>query len=209
MLSTGGVKIVKATDDKGRPVGPKGGSAEDADTSEYRSFSSGSREVNATPIQLQLSLPESDAQSIDEIAAETVAITAGSWKQLVLTNIQEGATNEIDLAEVLPGAKMMFKKVSAKGRRVSAQIQITGPPAIQRLDFQARTPGNREGNSYTSDTNFRRKAGQSTRTVSVQTYNYDPEGDATTSGPVTIVVRYPQDLRRDRVRFTLKGLDLL
>ena len=40
------------------------------------------------------------------------------------------------------------------------------------------------------------------------TYNYESDESGTAAGPVTFVVRYPQDLRRDRVRFTLPDYDV-
>ena len=53
-----------------------------------------------------------------------------------------------------------------------------------------------------------RQSGVFTRLVEAQVYSYSSDGEGS-FGPAKLVVRYPQELRRERVRFTLNGLDLL
>jgi hypothetical protein len=205
LLSAEDVKVSAAKDDKGRVIGK--GSGEDDDVS-FRSYSSGSEPGNSAGIQLQLPLPEFDAQAIDELNGEATTVTAGGWKQIAITNVQSGSTNEVDLGELLPGAKMVVKKVTSRSRQIQVQVQVTGPEAINRLDLKLTVPGNEEIHSYSSNRGSSGRSGTTTRTVDVQAYTYGMENEAA-PGPVSLVVRYPQELKRERVRFTLRGLDLL
>jgi hypothetical protein len=208
LLSTTGIKVLSARDDKGRPVGSGDGADETMMVRSYTSTSSGEDSQNSAQIDLQLALPAADAQAIDEVTAEAIAITAGGWKQITLTNVQAASTNEIDLGEILPGAKMAIKQVTDKSRQLRVQTQFSGPEEIRRLDVQLSIPGNDRAHSYSNERRASKRSGVLTRTVDAQLYSYDSNDEAPV-GAATLVVRYPQELRRERVRFTLKGLDLL
>jgi hypothetical protein len=204
LQSVSDVRVLKATDDKGRSIAAEHGEDESASSFAY---SGGSEQGNSTQIQLRLQLPQPDAQAIDEISAEAIAVTAGTWKQMTLTNIQENATNEIDLAKVLPGGSLVITKFSSKNGQVRLQAQLKGPMTIRRLDVQAKIPGNEQFSSGLSERTFRTHAGQSTRSIMIQGYGFGE--DRASEAPTVIVVRYPEDLRRERVTFKLKSLDLL
>ena len=205
LLSVSGVRALKAVDDKGRAIAPE---AEDDERGSSYVVSGGSADANSTPIQLRLQLPQPDAQAIDEISAEAVAVTAGSWKEMTLMNIQESATNEIDLAGVLPGAKLVITKFTSKNNQLNLQARIKGPRTVRRLDIRAKIRGSDHFNSSFSERNFSTKGGESTRTVMLQGYSYSDE-HSPVAGSIIVIVRYPEDLRRERVHFELKGLDLL
>ena len=79
--------------------------AGDDDTSEVQERSGNSSDADAMAIQLRLLLPQPDAQSIAGISAEAIAVTAGSWQEMTLTNLQQNATNELDLAACCPAQK--------------------------------------------------------------------------------------------------------
>lgn len=205
LQSAGDVRVLKAVDNQGRVIPVE---SEDEETGSSHVFSSGSPDANSAQIQLRLQLPQPDAQAIDELAAEAIVVTAGAWKEMTLTNIQQNATNELDLAGVLPGAKLIITKFTSKNRQLNLQAQIKGPPTVRRLDVQAKIPGTDNFNSNLSERNFRTKGNESTRTISIQGYGYSDEGSPL-EGAFVLVVRYPEDLRRERVNFKLKGLDLL
>jgi len=204
LQSVTGARILKATDDKGRAIAPR---QDDNDSVTTFAYSGDSRQSSAVQIQLRLELPQPDAQSIDELSAEAIAVTAGSWKQMTLTNIQENATNELDLADVLPGAKLVVAKFNSKNGQVTVQAEIRGPKTIRQLELQAKIPGNDQFNSNSFERSFRTQAGQSTRTLMIQGYGFGE--NRAPDAPVAIVVRCPEDLKRERVNFKLKGLDLL
>jgi hypothetical protein len=49
---------------------------------------------------------------------------------------------------------------------------------------------------------------KTTRNITIQAYQFDI-GPPADSGPPTLLVRYPTDLKRERVEFKLTALDLL
>jgi len=205
LQSVNDVKVLQALDDKGRSVMAEPAEGEDDSSATY---SGGSPDANSMPIQLRLQLPQPDAQAIDKISAEAIAVTAGNWKEMTLTNIQENSTNEIDLAGVLPGAKLVITKFTSKNNQLNLQARIKGPTTVRRLDIQAKIRGSDDFRSYLSEGNFSTKNGESTRTVAIQGYGFGDDANPE-AGSLVVVVRYPEDLRRERLMFELKALDLL
>jgi len=205
LQSLSNVRVFTAVDNKGRSVVAESENGEDASSVDY---SGGSPDASSLPIQLHLQLPQPDAQAIDAISAEAVATTAGTWKEMTLTNLQENATNKLNLAAVLPGAKLVITKNSSKNGQINIQLRLNGPSTVRCLDVRAKIPGNDQFNSNSSERNFSTKGGESTRTVAIQGYGFGDEETAS-HGAVVLIVRYPEDLRRERVKFNLKGLDLL
>jgi len=201
-----GLRVIKAIDDKGRAIA---GAREDGEGDMVTYESGGARAGNFTQISLQLQLPQPDAQSIDELSAEAIALTAGKWKEMTLTNVTDGTTNEVDLGEVLTGAKMVITKFTAKARQLNIQVRITGPPSIRQLEVQTKTSSKQRSGSNANERNFTTRDGQSTRNLQIRQYGFGEEDGDTGVGPLSLVVRYPEDQRRERVRFVLKGLDLL
>lgn len=159
-------------------------------------------------VELHLQLPQPDAQAIDKLSAEAVAVTAGTWQEMTLTNLQENATNELDLAGVLPGAKMVITKLTTKNGQFNLQARLRGPRTVQRLDVRAKMPGNDNFNTYLSERRFNISGQEATRTLTINGYGLD-SGTALSQGEVVLIVRYPKDLHRERLQFELKGLDLL
>lgn len=204
MRSLSGQRVLKAVDDKGRPISV---SDKDDPFPGGSFYSGGSRDSASARMQLRLGLPQADAQSIDELLGEAVVETVGSWKTLTLTNLPD-AKQEIDLGGLLPGAKLQIARFTAKERQFSVQAKLAGPPAIRRFDLQLKLPGNKRFNAYSSDRNTASKAGQSTRAVEIQGNDYasDVTGPAQ-SASLLLVVRYPEDLKRERVQFRMTGLD--
>ena len=72
------------------------------------------------------------------------------------------------------------------------------------------TPTQRnQGSSSTAyERNFITLAGQSTLTLQLQQFGVGDEEGENNKGPLSLIVRYPEDQRRERVKFALKGLDL-
>jgi len=213
LQSLSGVRILKATDDKGRTVAASDKSdASDAgdDSFSFTSFSpGGGPQNNSVQIQMRLQLPQPDAQAIDELTAEAVAVTAGSWKEMTLTNLSETSTNEFDIGGVLPGSKLVITKLKSKNNMLRIDAQLKGPPTVRRLEIQARTGGTADrfpGN--VSERKFSAKGGESTRAISINASLFNGNG-GTVSGPFTLQVRFPEDLRREKISIKLKGLDLL
>lgn len=205
LLSVSGVRVLSAVDDQGRSVGSEADDQEDVPTEVYFG---GSSDPAAMQVQLHLQLPRPDAQAIDDLSAEAIAITAGAWQEMTLTNLQENATNQLDLSGVLPGAKMAITKFKFENGQMNLQIRLQGPRTVQRLDVRAKIPGNDNFNSYSSERRFNPKGQEATRTLTISGYGFD-NGGFPSPNEIVLVVRYPKDLRREHLKFELKGLDLL
>lgn len=205
LKSVSHVRVLKAVDDKGRSIPAKAGDEE----APANDFSGGdSEDPNSRQIQLHLQLPLPDAQAITEITAEAIAVTAGKWREMTLTNIQESATNELDLSNVLPGSKMVITKFTSRHNQFTIQARIEGPPAVKLLDIQAKTLGTDRFSSSLSERDFREKGKATTRAIFIQAYGFGGE-ESSVAAPLALRVRFPEDLRRERVNFKLNGLDLL
>jgi hypothetical protein len=209
LLFTENPRVVQAKDNQGRKILLSYSESEHNRYSRTSSFSSeDSEDANSTQISLPLALPQADAESIDELVGEVTVVTAGSWKKMSLTNVQQNATNEIDLSKILPGATLILKTLSLKPEQLQIQAIVKGPPAVTQLAFTAEIPGREGFNSHSYDQNSRTTGNKTTRTVSIQGYSFGSENKAS-SGTVNLIVRIPEERRREKVRFTLQGLDLL
>jgi hypothetical protein len=205
------VKLLAATDDKGRAVAA-GKNDEGEEMNSFAFVQSGmdeGQESGGAEMQLRLELPQPDAQAIDEVSAEAVAVTAGSWKETTLTNITETSTNEFDIGAVLPGAKLVLSKITMKNNMLSMQGQIKGPATVKNLKIEVKIPGQERRNYFNfAGGNVSTKGGETTRGFRVNGSVFNPNGEKS-SGPYQLLIRYPEDLKRERVTFKLKGLDLL
>jgi len=205
LKSVSNLRVLTAVDDKGRSVVAQN---EDDESSETEIYSGGSQDASAMQVQIRLQLPAPDAQSLDEVAVEAEAITIGLWKEMTLTNLQENATNQVDLATLLPGAKLTITKFSNKNNQIKIQVRLQGPRAVRGLEIQAKIPGNDGFSSNSFDQNSATKGSEFTRTVTIQGYSFGNE-EASSPTSLVLLIRQPEDQRRERIKFELKGLDLL
>jgi hypothetical protein len=64
------------------------------------------------------------------------------------------------------------------------------------------------GQSNLSERRSTTSGNKTTRNVTIQAYEFE-RGEEAKNAPLTLVVRYPQDVKRERVQFKLTALDLL
>ena len=194
----GEVNVHQAKDDQGRSlsVRPK------AEAGQEASRPSGYRPQDAiNGFQVELTLPLPDARAIDLVEGDVVVLTSGPWQELSLTNAQTGA--QVDLSELLPEAQIEFEDLSLQESHLRVRAQVTGPLGVGQIDLQVKTasgrllqgqvqrrPGNRDGSQVLS------------------LYAFDPQGQELTES-FRLIVRVPSDLKRERVHFAVRGLDLL
>ena len=154
---------------------------------------------------LRLALPEPDAQSIEELEGEAIAFTLGDWKSVTLTNLQADPKKEIDLAELVPGAKMIIRKLETKNRQ-TVEARVEGPIEIRLLDFRLVAGERKIRGSNFSERPGTDTAGKTSRQLTINAYdsNFSASGR-----PFELEIRFPRDSKRERVRFKLTALDLL
>jgi hypothetical protein len=200
LQSVTGLRLLKAVDDKGRTAAAK------ASASENSVVFAGSSQTTAAPLDLHLDLPPPDTQAFEEVSAEAIVLSAGNWLKATFTNLQE--KTELDLGPVLPGAKLTLGKLSLRSSQLMIQAEIKGPPQIRQLEFQCRVPGLKFFTPNVSESRFSARGDQSARSLQIQGYGVNvPAGSLKQT--LTLQVRYPTELRRERVRFTVRGIDLL
>ena len=209
------VLVKAAKDDQGRPISLASENADepqnyrDSVTFDGDAFNGGdSQKSAAARIELRLGLPAPDAKSIDELQAEAVALTIGGWKEMMITNAQADPQKEIDLGEVMPGAKLTIKKIAGKKSQKTVQVTLEGPKEISQLDVKIKLSSRRGGQSMMNERRSKTTGDKTTRNLTVQAYEFEMGGEAE-GGPLTLLVRYPQDVKRERVQFKLNALDLL
>lgn len=208
--SVNGLRVKSAKDDQGRTIpgiSVEGG-ADEENYQEFTSFSSDdSEQKGATQIELRMGMPAPDAKAIDELQAEAVALTVGGWKEMVLTNLQADAKKEIDLAELVPGAKLTIKKISSKKPQRSVEATVEGPRAVGQLELNIKL-SSPHGQSHMNERQSKTSGNKTTRNLTIQAFEFGLDSNAEVE-PMTLVVRYPQDVKRERVQFKLTALDLL
>jgi hypothetical protein len=208
--SVSSLKVKAARDDKGRPIpGIVEGNENAESYSEFRSYDSDESEKGgAARIELRMSLPAPDAKTIDELEGELVALTIGGWKEMVLTNVQADTNKEIDLSEVLPGAKLIVKKIGGRKPQKIVEASIEGPKEVSQIEVKIKLGTRRAGQSNMNERRSTTSGNKTTRNITVRAYQFEMGGPAD-SGPPTLLIRYPQDVKRERVQFKLTALDLL
>ncbi len=124
--------------------------------------------------------------------------------------MQADAKKEIDLGELVPGAKLVIKKTSKQAQQKSVDATLEGPPIIAQLELKIKLHNTRAGgaSSHMYDRHNAASGNKRTRSVTVQGFEFDPNG-GTQSGPIDLIVRSPQDLKRERVQVKLTAIDLL
>ena len=201
-----------AKDDKGRAIST-GAEGDEAGES-YSAFSNNPEEQEksgAARVQLRLGLPAPDAQTIEQIEAEAVVLTIGGWKEMLLTNVQADVKKEIDLGEVLPGAKLIVKRICGGRRQTIVEARLEGPAAVNQLEVKIKSTGRRGGSSNTANRRATTSGKVTTRNLTLHAYGFEQgaRGDRGKSNLPTLLVRYPQDMKRERLQFKLSTLDLL
>lgn len=206
------LRVIGGKDDKGRVISTEVDGS-DAGAS-YRTFSHNSNEqerFGAARVQLRLGLPAPDAQTIEQIEAEVVVLTIGGWKEMLLTNVQTDAKKEIALDEVLPGAKLIVKRIRAGMRQTIVEAQVQGPAAVNLLELQIRSSSRRPGSSNTTNQRTITSGNLTTRNLILHAQGFERRQgtERGTTSPPTLLVRYPQDMKRERVQFKLTKIELL
>jgi hypothetical protein len=158
-------------------------------------------------ISWELPLPSPEVSSIEDMELTAVARSFSDWKTLTITNLQLNATNQIDLASLIPGARATVTQVKTGKRGKSMEVRIDGPVTIQDLELSMSSTGEDENRSSMSERNFINKGNQSIRKISLQTYDYSESKEKKEEPPV-LVIRFPEDSKREPIRFHLVGLDI-
>jgi len=204
VMGLSGTHLIKAVDDKGRDI-PQ---AADAGYGGVRTYGEAS---NAVDLTLHLDLPPPDAQAIERLEGETIAITFAGFSEHVLRDIRADTDKRHDLGSLVPGAALTLTKMAFETQRGSVQIgvfqlEVTGPPEIRRLTFEAKPDTGRAMGSHVSRSSYRPKGDKTVAQLELRMFLDMPAGAEKPA--VHLTVKMPDDLKRERVRFTLEAIDL-
>lgn len=201
------VKLLRAVDDLGGEIKPLNGDADEEELSMETYSSGGENSSGAVPVQLAMGLPAPQAQSLEEVSAEAILVTVGQWRELSITNIHVGYTNEIDLQPLLEGAHLSIAKAAARQSQMEIQATLTGPAGVRDIEISGPNSEDGMSNLHSYDSNVSTKDKLTTRKVNISAYEFSDQGTGVPKN-VTLRLRSPQDLKRERFRFKLTGLDL-
>jgi hypothetical protein len=103
---------------------------------------------------------------------------------------------------------LIIEKIAGKKPRKTIEATLEGPKEVSQIELRLKQSSRRGGQSYMNERRTKAVGNKTTRTVTVQGYEMDVDVEAD-GGPSTLLVRYPQDLKRERVHFKITALDLL
>ncbi len=200
----------RAVDEQGREIKPF--SAGDDEDGRYRGrhhyYGRSDDDDTKANFTLQLEVPAAGAETIEEIEGEIIVTSFTEWKTHEITNPQADPEKEIDLGEVIPGAKLIIRKVKkAKGEREGRiSLKLIGPPEVKYAEYDVRIEGVRNVHTNESRDSTDEKDGHTVRTSTITfgTYGDKLDEESTT----TFVLRFPHGLKRERVKFLMEAVDL-
>lgn len=159
-------------------------------------------------MSLPLKDPAPDAQAIDSLEAQAVVTSFGEWKEMPLPDAQADPKKTIDLSKLVPGAKMTITSSPQHGTTSGTyQIELSGPVEVQSLDFQVRLPGVDQVTCYGQPLSTERE-GDHVKITRMLSYNAFSQHQNGARLKPQLVVRQPSDLKRERVQFKLRAIDL-
>lgn len=213
LLAVNNLKVTAARDDKGRKV-----ESRSEDTEDYSGMSSAyvstEREDPSAQLNLALKLPEPDAKAIEEVDVVAEVVMVASWKEMELKNVAARGGETVDISSVLQGAKLTFiqqtNKAGSSGgmRQFNMTLKLEGPRDIKSIKVECKASDDGRSNFSSYDSNSRTVKGINTREVRITGYSMFSEGGVDSS-EVKIILRYPENPRREKVEFKLTGIDLL
>ncbi|NQT85372.1 hypothetical protein HQ560_01320 [bacterium] len=203
LLETQSPTVSKAVDDKGRAVAIAKNVSYGRHTFDD---DDGDLKTSAT-LTLAFELPEPDAKFIHELRGGVVATTFGAWKSQRIAPLEADAKKAIALDAFPPGATVTVVAVAQQSRQGSVLIRVEGPQDVDQLRCSLGFPGIESMNSYVQESSSQSNAGRTTRTLKVAYHHYGSEA-APNRDALVLTVRVPTDVRRERVKFVLKDIDL-
>ena len=218
LLDVSSARVLVAVDDQGRDVKPLAQDAGegrrayvDEDPRLFFGSGHGDEEGQTASLTLALALPAPGAKTIAKVEGEIIVTSYAGWQEHPVTDLAADPKKEIDLGDLVPGAKMVITKVKEQkaGRESKVgrvTVKVTGPALVRQLRLETKVEGSDAGRNYGSSSSVRVSKGVVTRTVMLS-YNLQAEAAAQGKKPV-LVVRFPKDLKRERVKFTMESIDL-
>lgn len=211
MMGIGKVRVTRAVDNLGRQI--KLADQVPASDRYTQYYGYGEDRERAMKFDLSLPAPLRGAASLETVEGDVLVTSFASWKEHVIADPAADPAVEIDLGDLVPGAKLVVMKVvRPKGedgeRSRQVTVKLTGPKAVGDLRVKVRMEGmdDSQGQSYESSSS--RRGGKTV--TRMETIHYNAHGDEgiAPDAKCLLVIQAPTDMKRERVRFFLEGIDL-
>ena len=201
LLKSLNVALIRALDDKNREL--KLNDENSDESSSQCDYGDGPRQTLDIP--LVLVLPQSDVRTLVSVEGEAEILTFSKWNEHVIADPKPGET-VIDLGDILSGAKLVILPLAKNARQTDAhqimfKTKITGPKEIQRLHFVLKA-GQNQAIQYMGQDIAKPDGQQFVRNSMVQSWTSEQNAS------LKLVVRYPDDLKREKVKFKVEDVDL-
>jgi hypothetical protein len=203
------VRVTSAKDDRGRSIPLLTGAG--TQRASTPANSDDSEPGSPLPVELRLGVPADDAKAIEDVTAEATIFSIGGWKEMSLTNVLADPKTPIDLSQILPGTKLVIKRVGRGRRERTIEANLDGPAAIEQLVLKIKPTGS--GPAQSSFRGWRPRRGQNPQTVmtrGILVRSLEPQmSEEARNSPLTLLIRLPQDVKQGQIGFKLKPFGLL
>jgi hypothetical protein len=194
-------RLTAATDDRGRPVPP--GAPQLVFNQDEVPVGGPRRRL---PLRLHLALREADARTLHHVRGEATLVVGSGWKTLDIPNAHADPRREVDLARVLPGASLSIQAFG--DGQMSIGLRGTGAAEqLQGLQFQLKLPGIEAIPCVPRGRSVQSKDGTYAARLSCA-YQLPRNIGGAAARAATLVVRLPDNVRREHGTFTLRSIPL-
>jgi hypothetical protein len=207
----GEVRVKRAADDKDRPLGPNDRPA--VNSRPRRRDWSLKRKAD---FRITLTPPKSDAKMLSILEGEALVTSASGWTERRIAVSSPDAARPVDLGDIVPGAKLSVDRFTRAGPnppRIShvsgdLSVTITGARSVKGVIVEVAVEGvEKVRHTIKWDRTDPADGGRYIRTIELS-YSAYVRDAANASPDIAVVAKRPADARVERVRFTLKELDL-
>ena len=214
-------RVTRAADEQGRVIKPFRSKGDEDEryfhTAPPYYYERSENDHAKVAFTLQLELPPAGAETIEELEGEIIVTSFAGWKTHEISDPQADPEKEIDLGELIPGAKLIIRKVKkAKGHRDGRiSVKLIGPPEVKYVEYDVRIEGVRNMDTYGTSDLAREKDGHTVRSTEITFSTYGVEMDdvddvdqVDEESTMTFVLRFPHGFKRERVKFLMEAVDL-
>jgi hypothetical protein len=202
LISQDSHRVVEAVDGKGRAIPLPGRSQQT-----HYPISHGDRADDRIALELRTGLPARDARTLARLRGEVIVVTNSKWKTLTIPDAKADPEKKIDMSAVLPGAVGMIRKMD--GGSVDLQIQgKEGAWLVDHLRYALKFADGREFEAKRQGHSMSSGPEHFDATLNLASEELR-RGEGMPAGVPTLIVRAPDDVRRQRVTFTLQNVPLI
>jgi len=138
----------------------------------------------------------------------------GNWKEQEMTNVVASVGQTVDLSSILPGAKVTITQRTNKNessremKQFNLTLKLEGPREIKSIKAECKAPNEERSNFSSYDIGAQYGKTKNSRQIIINGYSMTGEGGPDLNS-VKLILKYPDNLRREKITFKLTGIDFL